>query len=192
MITLSAFGDESVLEASAGGFYVLAAVVFDVGVHEVARTALAGLRGKRPKMKLHWNDMDAQQRRSATKAIADLPGFHVVTVGTPVPLKRQERARAACLTRLVVELHDFGVNELCLESRTTALNARDIATARGARFSLPPGARFHVVHLPGKSERLLWAADIVAGAVRTDRMGMSGYRELLNDRIYEVEVPTSC
>ncbi|MCS7479842.1 hypothetical protein ACFFQW_19015 [Umezawaea endophytica] len=34
----------------------------------------------------------------------------MVTVGTPVPRRRQEQARALCLNSLVRELHGFGVD----------------------------------------------------------------------------------
>lgn len=50
-------------------------------------------------------------------------GFHVVAVGNPVPRRRQERARAACLTALVGELHGFGVQYLLIEVRAPAVAA---------------------------------------------------------------------
>ncbi|MFE9745207.1 hypothetical protein ACFYOT_09905 [Saccharothrix saharensis] len=49
----------------------------------------------------------------------------------PAP-RRQERARAACLKRLVGELHAYGVGELLIESRTNELDRRDITTVSGA------------------------------------------------------------
>ena len=89
-----AFIDESFHEAPTGGFYVLAAAMFDPTSYELVRRAIREIRGMRNTSKLHWNEMDAQQRRNAVKTVAGIDGFHVVTIGTPVPRRRQERARA--------------------------------------------------------------------------------------------------
>ncbi|MFC4081514.1 hypothetical protein [Amycolatopsis samaneae] len=187
-----AFADESYKEASSGGFYVLAAAVFSEVVHGEIRDAMCGIKGRRRVGKLHWNEMDSAQREVAAKTLAEQPGFHVVAIGSPVPTRRQERARAWCLRRLVVELHGFGVDSLVLEARTSVLNARDVDTVKGARFALPRGTRFWVSHLPGRDEPLLWAADIVAGAMRADKEGRSACRQLLRDCVYEIEVETDC
>src|SRR2546421_9399633 len=93
-----AFLDESFHEASVGGFYVLSAAVFDPAVYEPARKAMREIRGKRNTSKLHWNEMDSQQRRNAVKTVAGIDGLYVVAVGTPVPRRRQERARASVCT----------------------------------------------------------------------------------------------
>lgn len=185
-----AFADESFHEADHGGFYVLAAAVFDEVAHEAVRAAMQQLRGKRLSSKLHWNEMDTRQQNTAAQTIAELDGFHIVTVGTPVPRTRQERARAMCLTRLVAELHSYSVTDLVIESRTAQLNERDIKTVQGARFSLPTGTRFHVTHVAGAQEPLLWSADIVAGAVRAHHQGNGTYREKLERCLYEVELDT--
>src|SRR6266508_1629351 len=86
------FADESFHEASSGGFYVLAATMFDSVAHAVARRSMRDILGKRHSGKLHWNEMADQQRHNAAKIVANLRGFHIVAVGTPVPVKRQERA----------------------------------------------------------------------------------------------------
>jgi hypothetical protein len=153
---------------------------------------MRAILGKRNTSKLHWNEMDAQQRRSAVKTVAGIDGFHVVTIGTPVPRRRQERARAQCLHRLVLELHGFGVGRLLVESRTHQLNMRDVATVAGTRFQLPKGTPLRVDHRAGAAEPLFWAADIVAGAVRAHREGQGRYRALLEECVYEIEVATSC
>lgn len=185
-----AFADESYEEATAGGFYVLAAAVFDPAAHEDAVTAMKELRGSRHAKKLHWNEMDHRQRQRAAAEVASLPGFHVVTIGSPVAHRRQERARAACLTKLVLELYSDGIEELLMEARTSALDARDVATVIGARYMLPKGSMFRVDHQPGAEMPLFWAADIVAGAIRAARMGERSYRDALSHRVYEVDVPT--
>lgn len=187
-----AFADESFYETDHGGFYVLAAAVFEPAVYEGARAAMVELRGKHIG-KLHWSKMDAQEQRNAAKRLAGLDGLHLVTVGAPVPRKRQERARAMCLTTLSVELYGYGVTELLMESRTPQLDQRDVRTVAGVRQRLlPRGAEFRVDHQPGAAEPLFWSADIVAGAVRAHREGNPFFRELLRDRIYEIDVATGC
>lgn len=126
------------------------------------------------------------------KQVAALPGFHVVTIGSPVPQRRQERARAACLGRLVVELHGVGVTQLRMEARESELNQRDVRTVTGARFLLPKGSEFSVDHEFGMREPALWVADLVAGAVRTHRLGDPTCREVLEHCVYEIEVVTDC
>lgn len=188
-----AFADESFHEVDGvGGFYVLAAALFKVTSFADAREAMKSLRGRRRSAKLHWNEMDELQQQTAAKAVADLDGFHVVTVGAPVPGKKQERARVRCLGQLVYELHGFGVELLVMESRTPALNRRDIRTVTGARYGLPKGTRFRIEHVKGAEEPLCWVADIVAGALRAQREGRPGLRELLDDCVYEIEVETGC
>ncbi|MFI0467914.1 hypothetical protein ACH347_27865 [Saccharopolyspora sp. 5N102] len=90
------------------------------------------------------------------------------------------------------ELHSYGISHLRMESRTPALNERDVNTVRAARHQLPKGAVFHVEHLPGKSEALFWAADIVAGAVRSSREGIDTYHKLLVAGLYEIESAIEC
>lgn len=189
---LRAFGDESFREAPDGGYYVLAAAVYARTVEQQVRDVMREQLGTLKARKWHWTEMDAKHRLAAARALAQLGGIHVVTVGTPVPRRRQERARALCLQRLVHELHGYGVGALVLEGRTAQLNRRDIKTVAGARFQLPKGTRFTVSHANGTAEPLLWAADIVAGAVRASREGDRAPRMLLDQLIYDVEVETGC
>lgn len=187
-----AFADESFHVATNGGVYVLACCVLNTVELDAVREAMLELRGRRRTSKLHWNEMDGNDRETAVKAIARLSAFHIVVVGSPVPHKRQERARVACLKRLVPELHSMQVKRLQIESRTAALDQRDVATIIGARFGLPKGAALRVDHLGGETEPLLWAADIVAGAVRSDHTGASSYRTTLDESVYEIGVDTDC
>lgn len=188
----SAYADESFHEAPSGGFYVLAAAMFDPAAFETARAAMRDVLGKRRAKKLHWSEMDAQQRHNAAKAVAGIDSFHVVTVGVPMPVKRQERARAKCLHRLVFELHSYGVTHLMIESRTDQLDRRDVATVTRARLRLSKDALFLVDHQAGADEPLFWAADVVAGAVYAHRRGQPGYRRVLDDCLYEIDVATDC
>jgi hypothetical protein len=175
----TAFADESFHEAPAGGFYVLAAAVFDSDDLDPSREIMLQLRAKqggRRVRKLHWNEMNRQRRLDAVTRVADLAGFHVVAIGTPVPHRRQEKARASCLARLVIELHGCGVETLYMESRSQVLNLRDVRTVTWARCLLSKGSGFQVKHLSGAAEPLFWVVDVVAGAVRAYRQGEHTYR----------------
>ncbi|WP_190821081.1 hypothetical protein [Saccharopolyspora pogona] len=77
--------------------------------------------------------MTSQEKHNAAKTVAELEGFHIVVAGSPVPGRRQERARALCLAELVRELHSYGVDRLLMEGRSRTLNERDVATVRGTR-----------------------------------------------------------
>lgn len=73
MVGLVAYVDESFFEHPTAGFYVLAAAVFD-GESDDARQVMRGLRGGQRTDKLHWNEMDARQQRTAAQKVAELPG----------------------------------------------------------------------------------------------------------------------
>jgi hypothetical protein len=195
-VALTAFADESFQEDPVHGFYVLAAAVFPPVIHDEVRELMlelrCRLRSRRATDKLHWNHLDPYQQETAAKQVAEIEGFHVVTVGTPVPQRRQERARAACLTRLVVELHSLGVTDLVMEAREAELNRRDVRTVIGARYGLPGRPEFRISHQFGAVDPLLWAADMVAGAVRAHRLGRRAARDLLDDCLYEITIETGC
>jgi hypothetical protein len=154
---------------------------------------MRGLKGPRNTAKLHWSEMDRTEREDAAQMVAAQQGIHVVSVGSPVPQRKQERARSKCLSALLVELHGFGVARLCLEAREEELNARDIRTiARTRQTALPKGTMMRADHVPGAMEPLLWISDIVAGAVRAQRLGDSRYTNLLGDTLIDFDVPTDC
>jgi hypothetical protein len=175
---------------------VLAAAVFPPVIHDQVRETMlelrSRLRSRRAADKLHWNHLDPCQQEAAAKEVAGIEGFHVVAIGAPVPQRRQERARAVCLTRLVGELHGLGVTDLVMEAREPELNHRDVQTVIGARYGLVGRAEFRVSHRFGVVDPLLWAADVVAGAVRAHRLGRPGPRDLLDDCLYEITIDTGC
>nr|WP_255375877.1 hypothetical protein [Saccharomonospora sp. CUA-673] len=168
--------------------------MFEPADEDDVREVLQRLRGPRRRVgKLHWNEMNESQKHRAAKEIGGLEGFHVVAVGAPVPQQRQERARARCLSTLLFELHSYGAERLIMESRSKELNARDVKAFVGARYQLPKGTSFRVEHVPGPDEPLLWAADVVAGAVRASREDESApFRAALEHCVYEVSVDTGC
>ncbi|MGD6757264.1 hypothetical protein [Streptomyces sp. BH105] len=191
--TLSAWSDESFQEKDEAGFYIIAAAVIESHVLDEARTVMLQTRGRRQTTKSHWTEMDDRERQGAAEAIAALGGLHVVAVGSPVPVRRQERARSTCLTELVTQLHGFQVGHLYMEAREQQLNNRDVATVqRARRYVLPKGADFRIDHIPGGTEPLLWVADVVAGACRAEQLGRPAYREALGDLVLDFEVSTRC
>lgn len=133
MPLLQAFADESFKEDDGGGFYVLAAAVLPVDRHEELRKVMLGLRAERTG-KLHWNVLTNEQKRAVVKRVADFEELHLVSVGAPVPARRQERGRSLCLRRLMIELHALGVGLLVAEGRTAQLDARDVRTIQQSRF----------------------------------------------------------
>ena len=187
-----AYGDESFLESLIGGYYVVATALLDPQHHDHARQVMLDLRGARSTAKTHWTEMDTVERKGAAVAVAEIEGLHIVVTGTPVPPRRQERARARCLEHLVPELYGCGVGSLVMESRGRALDQRDVRAVIGARLALPRGVGFTIEHVPGREEPLLWVADVLAGAVRAGRHGDRNYRSVLADRVYDVEIETGC
>lgn len=185
-----AFVDESFHEHEAAGFYVLAAAVIDSGALDQARQIMQALRGGR-RSKLHWNQMDMLDRERAAHSVRSLNGIHLVTIGSPVPLRGQERARGISLRRLVFELHDLGVTDVFLEARQDTLDRRDVTVVQGARYDLPKGTRFRIEHRRGGEEPLLWIPDIVAGVIRIGRAGESSYQQILRDQLHLIEVDCS-
>lgn len=109
-----------------------------------------------------------------------------------MPRRRQERARVSCLKALVAELHGCHVGELVMEGRTPELDQRDVNTVIGARYRLPKGTVFRVRHLPGAAEPILWAADIVTGAVRAARQDQGAFLDILANCVHEIDVVTDC
>lgn len=115
--------------------------------------------------KLHWRQMDPRQKERATALISDLDIAHLVVIGQPMNPRKQERARAACLERLLWRLGELGVERVELEQRTPSLNARDrqlITRLRGRR-SIPAELRVEIAR--PSEEPMLWIPDQVLGAV---------------------------
>lgn len=183
----TAYVDESFQEHGSDGFYVLAAAVVNETGRDPAREQMQALRGRR-RTKLHWTDMDHRDRTQAAVTVGELDGIYLVTVGTPVPPRGQERARRISLQRLAYELRTLGVTQILLEARQNALNRQDVAVIQQVRYSLPRGTQLRADHQPGTGEPLFWLADIVAGAYSADRRGDRRYRPHLEHKVQLIEV----
>ncbi|WP_144709765.1 DUF3800 domain-containing protein [Curtobacterium pusillum] len=184
---LHAWGDESIrsrgLDAPA---YLLGASIVDTDDVPATRDVLERLRPTRGK--LHWHDLNHRERRRVAAAIGELDALHLVVVGSPMDLKREERARAVCLERLAWELAQHDVTQLTLEARPRALMTRDIRTVRAlrGRFVIPPTRR--VKHgEPGK-DTMLWLPGQVLGAAGASLTGDGRYAQELGNAVDTMRV----
>lgn len=160
---VSAWGDESMRFAGAPQAYVMAAAIIDDVVQDDVREVMRPLRVAGPK--LHWRDLDQRQRDKVVKVIAGLEVMHMVAIAIPMDPRRQERARAKCMERLLAHLAQFGVEQLTMEQRSPLLNTRDqrlITRLRGKR-AFP--STLSVNFGRPSAEPLLWVPDAVAGAI---------------------------
>jgi hypothetical protein len=184
---LHAWGDESIrsqgLDAPA---YLLGASIVDTDAVPATRDVLERLRPTRGK--LHWHDLNRRERLRVAAAIGELDAFHLVVVGTPMDLRREERARAVCLERLAWELAQHDVTQLTLEARPRALMTRDIRTIRALRgkFVIPPTLR--VEHGEPDRDAMLWLPDQVLGAAGAALSGDSRYAEELGNAVDTLRV----
>jgi hypothetical protein len=134
-----AFADESFREDLIEGLSVLAAAVLEARAQQPARELMRRLPGPRRTNKLHctrWIDFN-KRRRPPRRGHG---GLHVVAVCTPVPRRRQERARAACLTALVAELPGSGVQHLHIEARGPPTSTAEMSRQSRAPASPCPKA----------------------------------------------------
>lgn len=176
-----AYVDES-MRADAG-VYVLAAAVLDISDEAEAREAVAGLTASGPRF--HWRHESEKVQRRAVEAVCGLAALHVVVVGAPLNLVKQERARRHCLRHLLFHLDVADVRQVWMEARTISLNSRDIAAVRAFRASHVIGHNIRVDHRYPLDEPLLWLPDIVAGAIGMAEGGDPRYREQLADILTE-------
>ncbi|MFT4187270.1 MAG: hypothetical protein QM621_01655 [Aeromicrobium sp.] len=165
--TLTAWVDESMHDFSpslGAGFYVLAATVVAREHHGLVRERMLGLVKGRAS-RLHWRDESSSRRAVIAETIAGLPVEHVVAIGSPLNLHRQERARRLCLEWALSHLDGQGVAEVFVETRQEQLDRRDIKLLDAARSKRWVSSALRMDFLSPQSEPLLWAADAVAGAV---------------------------
>ena len=144
--------------------YLLGAVVADPSCCDGARDAL---RRALPKgaPKLHWHVMEPREKTRATTVVTSLDATHLVVVGSPLNHRKQERARAECMERLLWELGQLEVTQVFLEQRTPSLNDRDMKLVRHLRGkkSIPSTLRVDIAQ--PSTEPMLWVPDQVLGAL---------------------------
>jgi hypothetical protein len=121
--------------------------------------------------------------------LAELVFKAVVVVGTPVIKSKQERARRLCMETLLPALEQIAVSRVWLEARTSALNQKDrrmVDALRGQKL-VSPALRVDTAR--PREEPMLWASDIVAGAVNAARNGSNTrWLDALQHRITEYDI----
>jgi hypothetical protein len=158
------------VDESMRGGYILAATTVAPARLAVVRRCLRALLlpGER---RVHFQAESESRRR---KIVSELTSLHAETV-IYVARGRDDRSRAACLSRAVDDCGRLRVHRLVLESRGPAQDRKDRRTiaqalASGGHGSEDPMA---YLHLQRYEEPALWIPDAVAwcyGAGREWRM----------------------
>lgn len=175
-----AYLDESARQGPFGLAHVLAAAVI-IDDPDAARDEMSKLRRPRQRA-VHWHDESASRRLVLIRAVCGLGIQAFATTAHPVASSRLERARQRCLVAITEDLAGEGVDELVIESRDVALDYRDRRSLAGAqRAGIAAGVPYG--HTMKRSEPLLWAADVIAGAVSMHVAGV--------DSTYFVELNAS-
>jgi hypothetical protein len=131
-------------------------------------------------LRFHWRREAATSQDAAVATLIGLPAIHLVVVGTPLDLRRQERGRRKCLERLLYELAHVGVSQVWLESRNKLLDERDIKIVDVMRVRGGLGSQIRVSHGKPLGEPLLWLGDLIAGAYAAQD---PRHREMLADAL---------
>lgn len=170
------------------GAYLVAAAILVRENHPAAREQMARMKPK-GLPKAHWHQQpDQRQRRALVAAVAALPATQLVVVRVGAPDVRPERRRRICLERMAYELGQLGVHEAVIESRGAADDARDLNLLQALRRQHALAAPLRFNHLAGPAEPLLWAPDMICGALNEARMGDDTYVAMLpNLRVVVVE-----
>lgn len=179
-----AWVDESGSDAAADPHtYILAAAVCAGDAVDDARGAMESLRlvGQR---KVHWRDESDKRRLHLVESVAAIGLEHLVVVRDGRVDERPERRRRHCLERLFHELAQLGVESATVESRGPKDDERDSKMLDYMRRKgVLAGAALHVQHRAGPADPLLWAPDVVCGAVTRDRVGDASYLRVLQRKL---------
>ncbi|BCB79079.1 hypothetical protein ACFQ1L_12200 [Phytohabitans flavus] len=145
-------------ESVRGGYLLAATTVAPVHLAVVRRCLRALLMpGER---RVHFQAESDPRRR---KIVSELTSLHVETV-IYVARGRDDRARAACLSRAVEDCRRLGAQRLVLESRGQAQDRKDRRTIAqvlaGGQHGLKDPMAY--LHLQCYEEPALWIPDAVA------------------------------
>lgn len=168
--------------------YLLAAAIANPIVCEPAREALRPFKAKGAP-KLHWHSEDDGRRRKITAVVASFDVESLVIIGTPVDLRRQERARAQCMEHLLWQLDQLQVEHVWVENRTASLNRRDMQTVDRLRGRRLISNEIRLDFAYPSQEPMLWLPDIVAGAVSCARCGETDeWMTAIEHQVYEIDL----
>lgn len=159
-----AYMDESVRTGPDGLAYVVAAAVVPRGELVTARTGLKKRR-LRGAPRIHWHTESYARKLHLVGSLAELDLTAVVCWTYPISRRGQERGRRSCLTALTGELRQEGIEELVIERRDDPQDRKDRRTLIDARRAGIASPDLSYEFVSAREEPMLWAADIVAGAV---------------------------
>ena len=154
-----AWGDESIRAFANPPVYLLAATIVSP---DEPLEVLSEIKPNNAK-KLHWRDMSVKLRVRSISALSEIKHSTTIVIGSPLPKRKQERARRKCLERLLPELESRGVETLVLESRDEEKNKKDIALLLALRTKGYVG-KIDITHKPAEKEPRLWIPDQLLGA----------------------------
>lgn len=115
--------------------------------------------------KLHWRDLGVDGKTKVRELIPRLGLRHVVVIAAPLAASRQERARGRCFERLLWELSRRSVSSVIVEARSPQQDRTDLKRVDGLRARAVIPRTMRVSWVPGVKEAMLWAPDIVIGAL---------------------------
>lgn len=182
--TLHAWIDESI-HAAAG--YIVAATIAAPAACEAHRDAV---RAAAPssRRRMHWREEESKDRLRIAEALGQLDVAHTIVVASPIDPRKPERARRKCLELLFLELEALGVTQAWLETRTDALNRRDLFLVDALRGAGTLTGALHVDFGDPNVEPMLWIPDAIAGAFGAARRGNSVWRDALGVTIDVIEI----
>ncbi|MGH9102826.1 MAG: hypothetical protein ACRDYD_07585 [Acidimicrobiales bacterium] len=96
-------------------------------------------------------------------------------VARPVAARKEDRARALCLNRLLWDLRQEGVAKLVLESREEHNDRKDQRTIVRAQKARSADPDLSYVFRRPLEEPLLWLADAAASAISASLAEGAGY-----------------
>jgi hypothetical protein len=182
--------DESIHVSAAVPMYVLAAVIADPDACEPIRDDLRRL-ARSPRRRIHWRDEEAADRMKAVGVIAGADIDQIVVAGTPLNPRKQERARRKCMEQITYHFTvETGLETVWVESRTESLNRSDRAMFAALRGSRVLGGTLRYEFSLPSLDPMLWAADVVAGAVAASYRDEPAYRKVLAPRlrVYDISI----
>ena len=156
---LTAYVDEA-FEVGRPGLYVLGAVLADPGDEQCRQEIRELLLPRQPQ--LHFTKESPKRRLQLAETVGGLSLPSLVTVRASADAA--ERARGLCLVRLAWALSGLA-NSLVFEAREGKLNEHDKTVLAGLASH---GPRLSASFVPAGDDPLLWAADVLSGAIFQD------------------------
>lgn len=185
-LVATAYIDESERSGAYGNRYLLGATIAFADVsrdsyREVMRDLLLP-----NKTKVHWYGAVDAHKRDIVASISALEVMHCVVTHDRMSRESSERARSKCLELLAFELQNFDINSAVFESRSAALDRKDLSLLNFLRSSQTISTAFKGTHVPGRDEPMLWIADAICGAVGDSWEVDATYRTVLNHQLHVV------